>query len=291
MPETRSTVRFAEQHNETVLFCTSAYSKSLWYTQEDFREWKRSSRNIAKSWREKGFGVLLDDTFERPSSDAQKQITAFVRLDDENYVRGMERYLNQEHDEERTAMKERAMDGFLRYQRRFQRRGDCCPEESAEHLSLFLQDCSHGARRFAERMGVADAIVAREGENPNEACHLLADMAFQPAPSKLARWSTSGSVNDAANAPQLPRQPMRSQAPFKEEFCSLPEAALENDLSFRFERQRLEREKKDCPGSPSSPLDERAQTSQNLMGTTPSLGYCSPTSVLYTLQEQSLPIL
>ena len=206
MPQSRNTVRFAEQQNETILFCTSAYSKSLWYNREDFKTWKRADRRAARTWRHQGYGRLLDDTFETPSSDVQKRITAFARMSDEKCPRGMERHLNQKHDEERTFLKNRAIDGFLQCQRVFlmESRAHGTPEQSRECRSRLLQDYSREARRFAERVGAADAICAREGEDPREGEELL------KLPPKPERWSSSGSIYDAVKAPQQPRQPERS---------------------------------------------------------------------------------
>ena len=241
MPKRRTSVRFAEQNNQTFLFCTEAYTKDLWYKREDYKEWKQSSRTDARAWRQKGYGILLEDCFEQQASrNVQKYITAFAQLNDEDYLRGVERYLNKKHDMERTSAKQRAIQGVLVHQRRLQKRGDYAADELAEELAFLLQEYSRPARRFASRIGKADEIVAQQGEKPEAAKQLIVELCMKVTP-RLARWSTSASPNDAPKAPRLPRQPMRvSTTETKQHADSM------GNGSFRSPFEELERATQAC---------------------------------------------
>jgi len=202
----KSFVRFDEHQNTTVMFSTAAYSSDLWYRSEDYSRWKDSCRSEARSFRQRGLGILLNETFEKPSTNAQRCITAFAQFSDEDCLRGIERYTSKKHDEERTGMKQRAIFGLLAYQRRLRKRGNNNPEDIAEELSLLLQDYARPATSFAFKVGKADEIVAWEGDKPLEARELAEELhSASKAARQLARWGSSGSTNA-----QVPRRPVRS---------------------------------------------------------------------------------
>lgn len=69
MPKPRNTVRFAEHQNETILFCTSAYSKQQSCKQENINARERRYRRAARNWKQQGFEGLTDDTFDSSRSE------------------------------------------------------------------------------------------------------------------------------------------------------------------------------------------------------------------------------
>ena len=64
MPKSRNSVRFAEDHNETIFFCASAYSKNLLYKPDDVYVQERLDMLSARTWRRQNFGALLDNAFK-----------------------------------------------------------------------------------------------------------------------------------------------------------------------------------------------------------------------------------
>ena len=115
-----TTIQFAEKANQTIEFSTNI-TKDLWYSKEDFRRWKKQSREAARSWRLQGFGVLLEHVFEEPSAQALEQLTAMATLDEVHCFRGMERCLNDDHDMERSRMEQAAIFGLLEHQQKLKR--------------------------------------------------------------------------------------------------------------------------------------------------------------------------
>lgn len=242
-------VKFAETLNQTFEFSTKEYvTEDLWYTKEDFRLCQNLSKELARSGRRQGYGVLVEQVFARPSRDTLEKLTAISQLDDERCFRGMEHYLDEQHDEERTALQQKAIAAVMECQDLLRQR-DCWIGE--EDLSGLYAERSRLACQFARRLAKADAIAAREGDNPQKALQFMSET---EDPQKVTRWSSWGSVS--TGAPQAPRR-------------SLPSDLLKGQIDSA--RQCLEQDAatrealNECPSSPASPIDELLGISPHLL--------------------------
>ena len=262
-------VRFAVEN--IIISFDEEVQKEQWYSREDYTEWKRSFRQEARSFRHLGYGVLLKRSFEKPPPDVQHHITAFAQLDGDNYLRGIERYLNKQHDTERVGLKQRSIHGLLRHQRKMKSR--LSPEDLAEELSFLEQEYSRPARRFARRIGIADEVVMRIGENPQKAQQISRQL-LRRTERELTRWNSSDS--SAANASYQARRPKRRGSGKHETVeQELLDETSSKDLKQQDSYRSLEHTYddnskiiRDCPPSPDCPVEEFILTSErHLMAT------------------------
>lgn len=276
-PKASKRVRFSNE-DKTVFF-EADIQKEQWYSRQDYRDWKRAFREEAREFRHKGFGVLLKDAFERPPRDIQQQITAFALLDGENYLRGIEQYLNKQHDKERVSLKQQTIQGILSHQRVMKHRGHLSPDELAQELSFLNQEYSRPARRFAERIGVADEYVVKFGSDASLATNLVVKLLEGEKKScYLTRWNSSDSTERNVQMRRPVRRPEIEQALLDETSSkdiygndSCRALNHRQDDSFR----SLDPQPTDdaaaiirqCPSSPACPMEEFIHTSQrHLLG-------------------------
>lgn len=162
----QKSVSFADERNETHLFIDdlTVEPEEIWYIGDDYTDMKMRSRYEAKEWRKMGFGILLQECFALPRDDAQHYINAFVLLEGSNSRRGLERSLSRRHGEERSELKDRARQSVLIHQRRLQREG-MKYDDMAEKLAAMYREVCRAASIFARRLGMADELVVKCGED------------------------------------------------------------------------------------------------------------------------------
>lgn len=225
----KRSVLFALEHNQTREYEEDPLVEAdqIWYIGEDYSLMKARSKMEAKECRRKGFGVLLRDTFAFPREDAQKHLNALVQLDASQSRRGLERSLSRQHGEERSEMKDRARQSVLIHQRRLRREG-AKQDEMAEKLSAMYQEVTRSAFLFARRMGIADEVVVKEGEDSTVALEI---------------------VETAQKNNPPPRRPGRMER-------RLSNYSIMSTHSFDKRRAAERRNSKRCPSSPASPTEE-----------------------------------
>mmetsp|Transcript_27568 Transcript_27568/g.57690 ORF Transcript_27568/g.57690 Transcript_27568/m.57690 type:complete len:274 (-) Transcript_27568:128-949(-) len=173
-PRRRSIVFSDQPHTEIYIEQIEELdAEALWWTPDDYFEIKAQSRLDAKEWRRKGYGVLLKDSFESPTPEAQDYLNAFCLLEDDLSRRGLERHLSRRHGEERSDLKDRARYCVLSHQRRLKRDG-MKQDDMQDQLSKIYQDISRAAKVFARRLAKADELVVQEGTN-NELANAIVD--------------------------------------------------------------------------------------------------------------------
>jgi len=146
----------------------------LWFQPWEKQENKRMMRERAREWRRLGWGVLLHDSFTNPNPKlTQSCLNAFTQLSDPDYCRGMERYLSQEHDEQRSERKRSVIDDVLEQARYLESRRNLSYDEKCAKLAEFSALQSKCAEVFARRIGKADEAVALQGEDPEQASKLV----------------------------------------------------------------------------------------------------------------------
>jgi hypothetical protein len=167
--KTRRTVQFVEGGHETLLIeqLCELPVEELWFTGDDYSYIKAQSRIDSKEWRKKGFGLLLQDTFQDPRPDAQDYINAFCQLSgDDNDLcrRGLERHLSRKHGEERSDNKDRARYTVLSQQRKLRKHINTQNQDAvAEQLAMLYQDVTRTAKIFARRVAKGDEVAVKMG--------------------------------------------------------------------------------------------------------------------------------
>jgi len=170
-------------------------AEKLWYQPWERKEHKRAIKRDAREWRQTGLGILLHDTFVNPNpKETQCCLNAFVQLADEAYSRGIERYLSQQHDEQRVERKRNFVQDVLEQARYLDSLRNVSEDEKRDKLAEFSALQSKCAEVFARRIGKADETVVLKGEDPSAAAKLV---------SKLFRneFRRTRSLDNAATTP------------------------------------------------------------------------------------------
>lgn len=180
-------VRFDDSTNqlfeiEPVMYVEEGIHEELWYQPWEQKENKRAMKRVAREWRKTGLQILLNDTFVNPNPKlTQSCLDAFVQLADSEYVRGSERYLSHQHDEQRTGRKRNFIQDVLEQSRYLETCKHMSADEKREKLAEFSQLQSKCAEVFARRIGQADETVAKNGENPSAAAKLISKLFLSEA--------------------------------------------------------------------------------------------------------------
>ena len=182
-PDTvRKGVHFMDEHNtvvevESFLDLEEGIVDKLWYPSTYHRDCKQQLKDEARNWRKSGMGILLHDAFVNPNPrQSQNCLNAFVQLSDEDYCRGVERYLSQQHDAQRSTRKHDFLDDVVEQARYLESLKFLTMEERTKKLAEFAALQSRCAEVFARRMGKADEYVAKHGEDPVAAAKLVAKL-------------------------------------------------------------------------------------------------------------------
>ena len=178
----RKGVRFNESRNQlfvidSVVEFEEGIVEKLWYQDWERKEHKRAIQREAREWRKTGLGILLRDTFVNPNpKQTQSCLNAFTRLADNDYCRGIERYLSQQHDAQRHERKTHFIQDVVeqaRYLQSLKDRNYLTDEEAREKLAEFSALQSKCAEVFARRIAKADETVVKQGEDPSGAAKLV----------------------------------------------------------------------------------------------------------------------
>lgn len=186
--EGKKSVRFSGQPPKTVLFYKE---DSCWFDQDIFRRNKKACAEQGKAWQEKGYSILLEDVFESPS---RERLDVYVQLPGNDYVRGMENYLSNDLKKERSAKKSLVIQSVIDREIQMKLEGIHSREQIAQELAVISLNHSNQARDFAKRLGMADELACRLGENPELPRFVLGTSApYLMAKKDLSSWSLPGS--------------------------------------------------------------------------------------------------
>jgi hypothetical protein len=142
-----------------------------WHSILDRKRSIVQARDEAKRWIDKGcYEFLLKDALRDASEAlAQAKMNAYTQLPREDYCRGLERYVCREHGLMRDSFQKGAVRAIVNEGRK--RRG--MPQDQRWHqLGRISRKLSFVATRFARRVGAADELVARMGEDASKAQRL-----------------------------------------------------------------------------------------------------------------------
>mmetsp|Transcript_28121 Transcript_28121/g.39566 ORF Transcript_28121/g.39566 Transcript_28121/m.39566 type:complete len:217 (-) Transcript_28121:92-742(-) len=121
--------------------------RSLWYNSLDFDFFKQTARAIAKETRRCGGGDLLD----YPDEENLKKWACFGHS-----RRGLERWCNKEHGNERRRTAQTSIEAVLQAQHTLKRQSE---EVTIERLSDVYSMFTQEATEFAKQMGTADEFA------------------------------------------------------------------------------------------------------------------------------------
>ena len=157
MKQMKKSVHFALDHAlETVhtVVCdhSATSSADMYVSDEEFKQSKYASLVDGCKARKEGLDELLEDTFLNASPDVQKRLNQYSLYSD---YRGVERFVNQSHAEERRIRRERAIQAVLIGQHMARTHGLKADVSSAQLRKVALV-YGASARLFARRLGKAD---------------------------------------------------------------------------------------------------------------------------------------
>jgi hypothetical protein len=144
-----------------------------WHTLEDRKRFLLQARMEADAWISKGcYDFLLKDTFHDTSDfSAQEKMDAYAQLPGDDYCRGLERHVCREHGMKRDGFKKGAIRAIVNEGRKRKERG-MGVDQSWYQLGEISRLLSKHATIFARRVGAADALVVREGEDKSKVLKL-----------------------------------------------------------------------------------------------------------------------
>jgi hypothetical protein len=202
----RTTVTLNESANTIHSFDNDAsllHPDRIWYQPDDYAGMKVRSRADAREARKQGFGCLLVGAFESTRPDVQIRLNAFVKLEDEQSRRGLERFLSREHGDERIDGKDRARSSVVIHQEQL-RRDNVQGDKMTRALATVYSEAVRSATFFARRMGIADELVVKEGEDSTVALEFvdahMEGKKKRPIERRLSNLSTYSVQSEASQA-------------------------------------------------------------------------------------------
>ena len=156
-------VRFSEESNTSVEFERGENEiENAWWPKEVGQKRRETCQQLGRAWKRKGYDVLLNSAFENPTHGTQSKLNAFVELGDNCIPRGIERFISPTHAEERRFCKSSCLESVVDLSSFMLRENKKSLEEM--ELALYKLSVEHSklARKFARRMGLADANAVRD---------------------------------------------------------------------------------------------------------------------------------
>ena len=150
-PLVKKSVSFDELSNTRHIY-DGRSTDILWEFPEFFEEARSLARTDGKAARLAGYSKLIEHSFSEPSEDIQKCLNEFAKHSD---ARGLERFTNRRHYDERKKERAQALQAVLIGQRQAKEQGlsQAVAEEQLREVSLVF--CLN-AKVFARRLGKAD---------------------------------------------------------------------------------------------------------------------------------------
>ena len=156
-------VRFARRPKVNIFYKHDNTEGCLWFSKRDFRDTKKDLEEQGKQWRTKGYDILLKDVYK---NGCREQLDIYVQLPGADYMRGAETWLCETLQQERTLARHRAVSTTIEKEIKLKSTLILSPEEIAQQLAVLYQELSRPAQDFAKRMGMADELGDKLGENP-----------------------------------------------------------------------------------------------------------------------------
>jgi hypothetical protein len=127
---------------------------------------------VGKQWQAKGYDVLFKDVY---TNGSREQLDIYVQLPGADYMRGAETWLCVSLHNERSVSRKRAVETTIQKEIQLKADSKRSPEDVAQELAGFYKELSRPAQDFAKRMGMADELGDKLGENPELPRYILLD--------------------------------------------------------------------------------------------------------------------
>mmetsp|Transcript_23046 Transcript_23046/g.38091 ORF Transcript_23046/g.38091 Transcript_23046/m.38091 type:complete len:199 (+) Transcript_23046:134-730(+) len=162
-------VRFEQPENICRVLCEvisldqltlEEYART-WYSWNDYDNFRRSAKIVAKEIRSYGRDKLLDGAMKNildKNKDDTQTTCMLIKWSRQGFLcRGLERWINDSQGRLRKQEHQRTIEAVLHVQQ--QREKENSPDLLAQQLRAVSEHCSSNARSFAHKMGVADATA------------------------------------------------------------------------------------------------------------------------------------
>jgi hypothetical protein len=146
--------------------------ETLWWSEEHFQHNIAKAEEDGKKWHAKGYGCLLEDVYADPEHEKDK-LTTFAQLPGDDYMRGAEFWLCPHLRHERRERRRNLIQAVVAKDIEIKLLGVKSPQKAEETLAILSHQLSASERKFAIRMGQADELAEKLGENPHLPMYIL----------------------------------------------------------------------------------------------------------------------
>ena len=187
-----------------VRFQDSVGADDRWTSTAERKQFVVNARNETKACIEKGCTSLLQGVFHDTSEAAQEKITACTQLPwDGGYCRGLEPYVCREHGLTRESFQKGALRTTMAEWKRRKASG-MSHDDSWREVGDISRRLTSFATLFARRVGAADELAARHGEDPSKARKLLKDACIASEALQRACPGSPASTNTTVVSEKAP---------------------------------------------------------------------------------------
>ncbi|CAB9524739.1 expressed unknown protein [Seminavis robusta] len=191
-------VRFACRPKTRIYYKHDNVDGCLWFNKDDFRQNKKTLEEEGLQWQAKGYDILLKDSYSNPS---REQLDTFVQLPGQDYMRGAEPWLCDSLYHQRTFARHRSVEAIIDKEIQLRQMGTKTPEEIAQDLANLYAKLTKPSRDFAKRMGMADELGDKLGENPELPLYILPKKANPNDPSAPKARPSLAATKKARSSP------------------------------------------------------------------------------------------
>jgi hypothetical protein len=167
---TKKMVRFVDRPKVNFFYKHDNLDSCLWFGKHHLRETTKELEEIGKQWQAKGYDVLFKDVYTNACRD---QLDIYVQLPGADYMRGAETWLCDSLHNERSVTRKHAVETTIQKEIQLKADSKKSPEDVAQELAALYKELSRPAQDFAKRMGMADELGDKLGENPELPRYIL----------------------------------------------------------------------------------------------------------------------
>jgi len=200
-------VRFNNKPKTAIFYKHTATCEedSIWFTKEHYSRNKKSLSEQGKAWQEKGYGMLLNDVFH---SGDRTPLDTFLQLPGQDFLRGAEPYLSDSLRKDRLQARKQAVHAVIDMEISLKLEGNLNQEEKRQEIAKLYAELSAPSKDFAKRLGQADELGDKLGENKDLPKYILPasslpetkDLTKAEGAPQTARLSISRLVSSFASA-------------------------------------------------------------------------------------------
>lgn len=181
------TVSFADG-NDVVYFTVEDSLFPLWLAPEELVHLRNLVKADADYLKTKGYGMLLKNGYDENDKSVQKHMNALSQLPGRECPRGTEVHLFHQHRDQVDRIHCKVVQGVLNRQRLLCQKS-ASEELVPEKLRSISRKHSRHSRIFARRLGLADQLAVKEGDDIWKARSIIKEL--NQGNAKMARRKVS----------------------------------------------------------------------------------------------------